>query len=72
MESFRVDYEQPFFFLDYKATRARHVNDHARDLRRETGDALFSSRAAELVSRVSCARALPSLNLKKRERLLAV
>ena len=65
------------FFLVHRAKRARHVNDHARDWRRETGEArkkrvtLFSFRAAALVSRVSrlrrsSARALPSLNLKKK------
>ena len=67
-----------FFFLVCWAKRPRHANDHARDWRRETGEALFSSRAAALVSRVSwlprsmLSRACTSLtNSEEKERLLA-
>ena len=45
-----IDYE----FLVLRAKRTRHENDHARDWRRETGEAR------------SRARSLPSLNLKKK------
>ena len=45
-----IDYE----FLVLRAKRTRHENDHARDWRREMGEAR------------SRARALPSLNLKKK------
>ena len=67
-----------FFFLVCRAKRPRHSNDHARDWRRETGEALFSSRAAALVSRVSwlpssmLSRACTSLTKsEEKERLLA-
>ena len=61
-----IDYEQSLFFLQSVEQNARHANGHTCDRWRETGD------AAALVSRVSRlrrsrARALFSLNLKKRE-----
>ena len=67
------------FFLVRRAKRPRHANDHARDGWRETGEALFSSQAAALVSRVSrlrrstLARACtPLTKSEEKEILLAV
>ena len=62
----RVDCEQSLFLVR-RAKRPRHANDHARDWRRETGEARrprFSRLAASPLN--AQAHALPILNLKKK------
>ena len=69
----KLDYEQSLSLtLVRREKRPRHANDHARDWRRETGEAVVVSRVWRLRCSTLARACTPLTKSEEKERLLAV